>query len=101
MTFSSFAADEDRTLADRWFRALDQRRIRAGAQRWTAQVVGVHVDFSDVWIQIASLEAPDVSLVLHMSERTTLHEAITAMRDPRHVEGMVIQVDASLSSPCS
>ena len=77
------AADEGRypqDLADRWFRALDQRRIDAGTQCWIAHVMGIHLDGREIRIQIATGDAPEKSLVLHLSGWTTIDQAIAAMK---------------------
>lgn len=77
------AADEERylqRLADRWFRALDRRRIRAGTRCWVAQVMGIHSDGREIWVQIARGTSPDKSLVLHLSGWTTVDQAIAAMK---------------------
>ena len=83
------AADEERysqDLADRWFRALDQRRIDAGTRGWIAHVMGIHFDGREIWIQIAPRGAPEHSLVLHLSGWTTIDQAIAAIkaRSPEH-----------------
>lgn len=77
------AADDERypqNLADRWFRALDQRRIEAGTRRWIAHVMGIHLDGREIWVQIAPGDAPEKSLVLHLSGWTTIDQAIIAMK---------------------
>lgn len=77
------AADEEQyshNLADRWFRALDQRRIDAGTRGWVAHVMGIHCDGREIWIQIAPGGAPEKSLVLHLSGWTTIDQAIAAMK---------------------
>lgn len=49
-----------------WFAALDQRCFAVGTKRWTAQVVGIHVDGLDVWIQLESAGTSFRSLLLHV-----------------------------------
>jgi len=44
-----------RKSAHWWFTALDQRFLVVCADRWLTQVVGVHVDGREVWIQLQSL----------------------------------------------
>lgn len=38
-----------------WFSALDQRWFSVGADRWLTQVVGIHEDGGDIWIQLQTL----------------------------------------------
>ena len=76
-------ADDERypqSLADRWFRALDQRRIKAGTQIWVAHVMGIHAEGREIWVQIARGDSLDKSLVLHLSGWTTVSQAISAIR---------------------
>jgi hypothetical protein len=83
MGFARPADDEERypqNLANRWFRALDQRRIDAGTRCWIAHVMGIHLDGREIWIQIAAGDTSEKSLVLHLSGWTTVDQAITAMK---------------------
>jgi hypothetical protein len=57
---------------DWWFRALDQCRIKVGAQHWPALVTGIHMDGGDLWIQIAHADDPEQGLVLHLSQAAAL-----------------------------
>jgi hypothetical protein len=67
-------------LADRWFRALDYRRIKTGPRCWIARVMGIHRDDREIWIQIARGNNPEKSVVLHLSGWTTVDQAIAAMK---------------------
>lgn len=69
-------------LADRWFRVLDRRRIKAGTQFFVARVTGIHSDGRELWVQIARGDSPDRSIVLHLSGWTTLDQAMSAMKAP-------------------
>jgi hypothetical protein len=51
-------ADATRDDAQWWFTALDQRPLSVGAERWSAQVVGIHPDGADVWIQLHAVRDP-------------------------------------------
>ena len=51
-------ADAGRDHAQWWFTALDQRPLSVGTERWAAQVVGVHADGRDVWIQLDAVRDP-------------------------------------------
>jgi len=66
-------------LADRWFYALDRRRIVTGMRSWIMHVTGIHLDGREVWIQIAPGRTRDRGLVLHASEWTTIDQAIAAV----------------------
>jgi len=51
------AVFDDATVgsANWWFAALDQRWFGDGAERWLTQIVGIHEDGGDVWIQLQSI----------------------------------------------
>ena len=61
-----------------WFRALDQRPLVVGAQRWLALVMGIHAHGRDLWIQLAHASDLDQSLVLHVPPGVTLEHATAA-----------------------
>jgi hypothetical protein len=63
-------------VVDRWFRALDQRRLRIGLHEWLLQVTGIYADHDDVWIQIADGAAPGGSILLRVSARTPVDYAL-------------------------
>ena len=67
-------------LADRWFQTLDQRRIDVGKRRWTARVMGIHLEGKEAWIQIAAGPAQEKNLVLHLSGWTTIDQVMAAMK---------------------
>ena len=67
-------------LADRWFQTLDHRQIDIGARRWTARVMGIHLDGHEAWIQIATGRAQEKNLVLHLSGWTTMDQVVAAMK---------------------
>ena len=73
----SLAADNEMTVADCWFAALDQRRFAAGDRRWTTRVLGVHLDGLHTWIQLEFAEHPGSSVVLHLTPWAGLHDAVT------------------------
>ena len=68
------------SLIDRWYRALDYRRITVGTQYWLALVSGIHVHGNNLWIQISRADNSDESLVLHVSRETSIDSAIAAVR---------------------
>ena len=68
-----------------WFAALDHRWFSVGAERWLTQVVGVHVDGHDVWIQLQSLgeQLRDFTIRVRpgMSVADVVHTVETMIRD--------------------
>jgi len=73
-------SDSVQNLADRWFQTLDQRQIDIGTRRWTARVMGIHLDGQEAWIQIAAGRAQEKNLVLHLSGWTTIDQVVAAMK---------------------
>lgn len=71
-------------VVDRWFRALDQRRVRIGLHEWLLQVTGIYTDQDDVWIQIADGAAPGGSVLLRVSVRTPIDHALQALAQRLH-----------------
>jgi len=67
-------------LADRWFQTLDHRQIDVGTRRWTARVMGIHLEGQEAWIQIAAGRAQEKNLVLHLSGWTTVDQVVAAMK---------------------
>ena len=81
MATASLQADrhEDLDLVDRWFRALDQRRIHTGLHERLLHVTSIFVDERDmVWIQIAD-GSNGGSIVLRVSSTTPLETALSAL----------------------
>jgi len=71
-------------VVGRWFRALDQRRIRVGHTEWLIQVTGVFANSEDnVWIQIADAHADGGSILLRVSSRTPVDDALNALASQR------------------
>ena len=71
-------------VVDRWFRALDQRRVRIGLHEWLLQVTGIYADRDDVWIQIADGAAPGGSVLLRVSARTSVDHALQVLTQRLH-----------------
>jgi hypothetical protein len=63
----------------RWFYALDQRRIDIGSRSWVVEVTGIHADDAELWIQLAPVGRPDRGIVLRVSPHTTINEAKAAL----------------------
>jgi hypothetical protein len=73
---------------DQWFAALDQRQIGVGVSAWTAQVLGVHRDGPDFWMQVASNRDPYTTVILRVSPGTSIEEVIAVLeRSSRSGEG--------------
>ena len=66
-------------VVERWFRALDQRRVRIGLHEWLLQVTGIYEDNDDVWIQIADGGSDGRSVVLRVSSDTSVDHALHAL----------------------
>jgi len=72
--------DNEMTVADCWFAALDQRLFAMGNRRWTTRVVGVHLDGLHTWIQLEFAEHPDSAFLLHLTPWAGLQDAISVIR---------------------
>lgn len=68
-----------RSNAHWWFSALDQRSLAVGAERWLTQVVGVHVEGSDVWIQLQSLPEQLQDFTIRVRPEMTIDDVVTAV----------------------
>jgi hypothetical protein len=80
------ACDHGHTeVVDRWFRALDQRRVRIGLHEWLLQVTGIYADHDDVWIQIADGSAYGASVLLRVSSDTSVDRALEALAQRGHL----------------
>ena len=77
---ASVEAQTMESLVERWYRALDQRQITIGSKCWLALLRGIHVHDGDLWIQISHAEAPEQSVVLHVSPHTSIDSALAAAR---------------------
>jgi hypothetical protein len=79
ITSSHAGVREDLGLVDRWFRALDQRRIHNGRREWLIHVTSIFVDDGEVaWIQIAD-GSNGASIILRVSASTPLDVAIDVL----------------------
>ena len=75
-TASSLASANEMTAADWWFAGLDQRTFTVYNGRWTARVLGVHLEGFDTWIQLEFAEEPASFLLLHLTGWAGLHDAL-------------------------
>jgi hypothetical protein len=72
--------DNEMTVADCWFAALDQRPFASGSGVFTTRVMGVHLDGLHTWIQLEFAEQADSSFLLHLTPWTGLHDAVSIIR---------------------
>jgi hypothetical protein len=94
------------SLADQWFAALDQHPIGSGQDGWVAQVLAVHTERDGIWVQVAPVDDPSSTIVLHVSSATHLDDVVTALeRQSRPSEGppavidLLVGMRASFSRP--
>jgi hypothetical protein len=62
-----------------WFAALDGRSLGDGPDKWTVNVVGMHLEGSDLWIQLQSTEDPSHSFLLHVVRGATWYAAMSGI----------------------
>ena len=65
---------------DRWFRALDQRRISRGARDWLVEVTGILRHEDIIWIQIADDSRSTGSVLLRVRASTSVEQAVRALK---------------------
>jgi hypothetical protein len=88
-----------------WFSALDQKVVAVGAERWVAQVVGIHVDGPDLWIQIAAAADPTRSAVLHITSGMRIEDALARIEsvdtgtDPSRRPNWVNRIQEAVAPP--
>ena len=80
MHFDVPMAEHESDAVDPLFAGLDQREIADGAGGWVAEVVGIHRDPRETWVQIATSEAPDETVLLHLSPYAGTDDALAALR---------------------
>ena len=71
--------DAPRDDAQWWFTALDQRPLAIGAERWSAQVVGIHADGPDVWIQLHAVRDPLRDVTVRVRPGMSLDHVLAAI----------------------
>lgn len=76
----SIALDNEMTVADCWFAALDRRPFTSGNRLWTTRVLGVHLDGLHTWVQLEFAEHPGSSCLLHLTPWAGLHDAVNIIR---------------------
>ncbi len=75
------ASDEEASRPDAqwWFAALNQKPLSIGAERWLTQVVGVHLDGDDVWIQVQPLREQLRDLTIRVSPGMTVDDVVRSI----------------------
>jgi hypothetical protein len=90
-------ADYHSEALDPLFAELDQRHIPDGAGGWTTEVIGIHHDRRDTWIQIGTSDAHEDTFLLHLPPWAGTDDALAALcawstrdasRRPRVIEVM-------------
>lgn len=64
------------SAAHHWFAMLDQRPVFVGAERWRTEVVGIHEDGSDVWIQLQPLREQLRDLTIRVRPGMSLEDVV-------------------------
>jgi len=69
--------------ADAWFFALDNRVLQMGTDTCVAQVLGIHISDTGLWIQLACATDAAMAVVLVVSATTRLDDVLDRLRtDP-------------------
>jgi hypothetical protein len=76
---TAMSNDTAGSAAQQWFTMLDQRPLSVGAERWRTQVVGIHEDGSDVWIQLQPLREQLRDLTIRVRPGMSLEEVVTTI----------------------
>jgi len=77
---------------DRWFEAIDHQRIGTGHSSWTAEVVGIHADGQDLWVQVSPTEWPGNTVVLRVAQHSAADGVTAALADSCHWPITALQV---------
>ena len=64
---------------EHWFTALDQRLLSVDAERWLTQVVGIHQDGSDIWIQLQPLREQLRDFTVRVRPGMSIDDVVTAV----------------------
>lgn len=83
------------SIEDFVFASLDHKRICDTRGGWLTSVVGVHVDGSTIWVQIAKDDSDDASIVVKMDSFTPADDVLAALsRTPTDSSSRLIVVTA-------
>lgn len=83
---------EEYSELDRWFEAIDHQRIGSGHSSWTAEVVGIHADGADLWVQVSPREWPGSTVVLRVAQHSSADGVTAALADSCHWPVSSLQV---------
>mgnify|MGYP003577513510 CR=1 FL=1 len=64
---------------DWWFEALDQRSLDVGTEHVTLQVVGIHDEDRNLWVQIECAEDAQRCVVVRVCADLTVDEALASI----------------------
>jgi len=67
------------STTDLLFAGLDRRRIPARTLTWITEILGIFVEGSEAWVQVAQEGRPARSVLLRMSPRGSVERALTAL----------------------
>ena len=79
MTKNGLAMTGSPLAPDDWFQALDHRQVGTPRDHWDILVTGVHKAGRDCWIQVSSAADEAKQFVLHVTSKTTVEAALTAL----------------------
>ena len=71
--------DAPRAEAHQWFSLLDQRLMSVGTERWLTQVLGIHQDGPDVWIQLQPLREQLRDFTIRIRPGASVDEVLTSI----------------------
>jgi hypothetical protein len=83
---------EPYSIFDWWFEAIDHQQIGTGGSSWIAEVVGIHSDGEDLWVQVSSRESPGSTVVLRLGRNSSAEDVTTALADSCHWPVTALQV---------
>jgi hypothetical protein len=66
-------------MEDRWFDAVDGRVISVDRQSYRLQVLGIHRDGEDLWIQLAPLDDWDRGFVIRCRPQQMVPDVLAAL----------------------
>jgi hypothetical protein len=77
-------ADQRQALdADAWFTALDNRVLQVGTDTCIAQVLGIHISPTGLWLQLSCADEADRSVVVQVTAATRVEDVLNRLRrDP-------------------
>ena len=67
------------STTDLLFAGLDRRRIPGRTFTWITEILGIFVEGSEAWVQVAPEGRPSRSVLLRMSPRGSIERALSAL----------------------